>query len=328
MELPIDLPGLGHVNCYALEDADGFTLVDPGLAGDEPWLALLDRLQQVGAKPSDVHTVFVTHSHFDHFGGGHRLQHEFGSRIVTHAAFEALPPGQKELAHGDLPIEEVIELTRKRFETPLPWGGMRQTPTEFADKEEFYRFISARRSQFMAVPDTTDPLADGDHITLAGREWQALFTPGHTDDHLCLFDPTTGVLLSGDHVLPTITPHISGMANAAALQAFFDSLIRIGNIDGALVLPAHGDPFDNIAKRTAEIREHHEERLDKVRATAVDEPWGTVDDHMRQLFSERAWGDMAQSEAFAHLEHLRLTGDLEHRINPKTGEFEYNRAGE
>ena len=33
-----------------------------------------------------------------------------------------------------------------------------------------------------------------------------LHTPGHTEDHLCLFDPTEGVMLSGDHVLPTITP--------------------------------------------------------------------------------------------------------------------------
>ena len=30
-QLPISMPGLGHVNCYALEDEDGFTVVDPGL---------------------------------------------------------------------------------------------------------------------------------------------------------------------------------------------------------------------------------------------------------------------------------------------------------
>ena len=33
MQLPIHLPGLGHVNCYALEDDRGFAVVDPGMPG-------------------------------------------------------------------------------------------------------------------------------------------------------------------------------------------------------------------------------------------------------------------------------------------------------
>ena len=37
MQLPIDMPGLGHVNCYALEDERGIAIVDPGLPGDESW---------------------------------------------------------------------------------------------------------------------------------------------------------------------------------------------------------------------------------------------------------------------------------------------------
>jgi hypothetical protein len=32
-QLPIDMPGLGHVNCYVLEDERGAAIVDPGLAG-------------------------------------------------------------------------------------------------------------------------------------------------------------------------------------------------------------------------------------------------------------------------------------------------------
>ena len=33
MQLPIRMPGLGHVNCYALLDDDGAAVVDPGLPG-------------------------------------------------------------------------------------------------------------------------------------------------------------------------------------------------------------------------------------------------------------------------------------------------------
>ena len=32
-QLPIDMPGLGHTNCYIIEDDRGVALVDPGLPG-------------------------------------------------------------------------------------------------------------------------------------------------------------------------------------------------------------------------------------------------------------------------------------------------------
>ena len=35
---------------------------------------------------------------------------------------------------------------------------------------------------------------------------------------------------------------------------------------------------------------------------------GTVEAYMQRLFKERSWGDMAASETYAHLEHLRILG--------------------
>ena len=86
-------------------------------------------------------------------------------------------------------------------------------------------------------------------MTLARREWVAMHTPGHTADHLCLFDPAEGVLLSGDHVLPTITPHISGIGTSEdPLAEFFASLDRMTELEGVtIVLPAHGHPFADLA---------------------------------------------------------------------------------
>ena len=40
-QLPISLPGLGHVNCYFLEDERGVAIVDPGLPGPQSWRALV-----------------------------------------------------------------------------------------------------------------------------------------------------------------------------------------------------------------------------------------------------------------------------------------------
>ena len=110
--------------------------------------------------------------------------------------------------------------------------------------------LSARFPRLLRVPVPSVRLDDGGPIRLAGRDWVALHTPGHTEDHLCLFDPTDGVMLSGDHVLPTITPHIGGFGPYRdPLACFFASLDKVAahGPDTSICLPAHGHPFTNLA---------------------------------------------------------------------------------
>src|SRR5262249_58318460 len=45
MQLPIWMPGLGHVNTYGLLDERGLAVVDPGLPGPQSWKALKTRLK-------------------------------------------------------------------------------------------------------------------------------------------------------------------------------------------------------------------------------------------------------------------------------------------
>jgi glyoxylase-like metal-dependent hydrolase (beta-lactamase superfamily II) len=168
---------------------------------------------------------------------------------------------------------------------------------------------------FMRTPAPTRRVEEAEVVRLAGRDWVSLHTPGHTADHLCLYDPAEGIVLSGDHVLPTITPHISGLTPGDdPLEEFFQSLDKVAALDGVrLALPAHGHPFEDLAGRTLAIREHHEERLETLRTAAAELGSGTVEELMQRLFKPRSWGQMAESETYAHLEHLRVTGEAESR---------------
>ena len=74
LQLPISFPGLGHVNCYIMEDSRGVALVDPGLPGIRTWRHLKKSLKSIGIPITRVHTVVVTHSHPDHFGQIGRLK--------------------------------------------------------------------------------------------------------------------------------------------------------------------------------------------------------------------------------------------------------------
>ncbi|MDG1988806.1 MAG: MBL fold metallo-hydrolase [Acidimicrobiales bacterium] len=314
LQLPISMPGLGHVNCYALEDTDGFTLVDPGLPSLESWNALGHLLAQLGTDHSRVHTAVVTHSHPDHFGGVHRLRDDHGTRVLTHADFRSVWMDMaidEEMDSGDLDLadDEDLERVRSMMSRPTPWGAIRSAPPA-TELRKWSEMDVTGGSKSWRVPEPSDTVVDGEEVLLGGRTWLAVHTPGHTHDHLCLYDPADGILLSGDHVLPTITPHLNGIGPMDdPLATFFRSLERMKELPGLEhVLPAHGHPFTNVAERVDHIIDHHGERLDVIREAGEDMGSGTVEAFMQRLFKERSWGDMAASETYAHLEHLRILG--------------------
>ena len=314
LQLPISMPGLGHVNCYALEDEEGFALVDPGLPGPESWEALGSRLDAAGIPLRRVHTAIVTHSHPDHFGGADQLREEAGAEVLTHESFRSMVARANDDIDMDLldaSEDELVELWKRRFAEfePTPWGTRREPPPDGAIRRWIVAGDGGRRR--VRGPDPTVRVADDEVVRLARRDWFAVHTPGHTADHLCLYDPEEGVLLAGDHVLPTITPHIAGSTEVDdPLATFFASLEKVAALDGlTCCLPAHGHPFEDLEERCAHIRHHHDDRLDLLRFAADEHVDAPVQEWMKVLFKERSWGEMAASETFAHLEHLRITGD-------------------
>jgi glyoxylase-like metal-dependent hydrolase (beta-lactamase superfamily II) len=331
MQLPIQMPGLGHVNMYCLLDSEGAAVVDPGLPGDASWEAIGDRLRQADLKVSDVHTVVVTHSHPDHFGGAARFRAENGCKVIAHAAFNVFsrrphePHLEVSVEHlpGRLPQgerrepEAVPERDAQEDITPpwqrgrTPWGSEPQKPSP--EQLERWERMRASGSAGSMMPRLTHTVRHGSTIRLAGRDFLVWHTPGHTADHVCLHDPDEGLFLAGDHVLPSITPHISGLGDVAdPLQAFYDSLDRVAEIEGVQrCLPAHGHPFDDLAARATAIKSHHADRLERLKAISKRLGPATVREFSEELFHPRNWGSMAESETFAHLEHLRLRREAE-----------------
>ena len=351
MQLPIWMPGLGHVNMYGLLDDRGLAVVDPGLPGPSSRKAMKQRLKTAGFKLSDVHTVIVTHSHPDHFGGAGRIRKETGAELVAHRSFTTwslsessrrnhLPTEQEEreaeqiaaaaaqaldLASEEIPTvddhEDDYEGDPLRDDpTPeynahmvawggeTPWGGSKHPMPKFTRRMA----IRAMRMLF-APPDPSRRVRHAERVELAGREWVSVHTPGHTIDHLCLYDPEYGLLISGDHVLPSITPHVSGVGNGAdALKSYIQTLDLVAALDGVkLGLPAHGHPFDDVPGRVAAIKEHHEERMELIKRASEAIGPATVQQLSHEIFPRKHWGVMAESETFAHLEHMVLEGEAE-----------------
>jgi glyoxylase-like metal-dependent hydrolase (beta-lactamase superfamily II) len=332
LQLPIEFTGLGHVNTYALTDSKGVALVDVGMPGNATWDALGARLKTAGLRLRDVHTVVVTHSHPDHFGAAGRLVHDVGAQLITERRFQTWfdpqhhhtdardtaaggPAGDggddagDDAGDGAGPAPDDTGYVDVFSGTP--WGGA-PLPRQRGQRVMVFAARHGLLRRFRP-PVPTRRVVSGERVSLGGRQWTCVHTPGHTRDHLCLLDPESGVLMSGDHVLPSITPHVSGVTGAADALADYlaslDALRHIGPV--TTVLPAHGHPFHNLEQRLGEIEEHHQERLAEIRKIAGEEGALSVVEFSRRMFRKSHWGLMAESETYAHLEHLRLGGKAE-----------------
>ena len=118
-----------------------------------------------------------------------------------------------------------IERMRELFRRPKPWGGRWSPPPD--DELRIFAKMGRKSSRRFSLPEPSITVVDRGVVRLARREWIAVHTPGHTSDHLCLYDPEERLFISGDHVLPTITPHIAAATGAGwdrTMALFCDNL--------------------------------------------------------------------------------------------------------
>jgi len=152
------------VNTVVLREADSsITLVDTGLR----WATgrILAGLAAVGARPSDVHRIIVTHAHVDHVGSLGRVLRETGAAVLSHER-EAVY-----LRDGRTPRTHQPSTAARVFARLAP----RKLPKVLV-AEEF---------------------RDGDVLKGGLR---VVHTPGHTPGHVSLLHQPSGVLITGDAV--------------------------------------------------------------------------------------------------------------------------------
>ena len=295
--IALPLPfALRSVNAYLVE-GDGAAIVDCGLHTESAERALIDGLAQAGLAPKDVRDVFVTHLHPDHIGMAGWLE-KAGARVRMHAP-EA--EAARAMWFG----------ARERIDIAVTWFREHGMPEKVLEGMADAWLGTAARVDPIARIDTA---RDGEVIELAGRRFQLVWTPGHTDYHAVLVDLDERVLVAGDHVLPRITPNIGlyPYGREDPLGDFIAALERVSTLDVRRVLPAHGEPFDDLVGRAREIIAHHRARLEVVREALT----GTVRTayelatslfpNLRSPHEER----FAIAETLAHLRHLELRGQV------------------
>jgi glyoxylase-like metal-dependent hydrolase (beta-lactamase superfamily II) len=305
LPLPLRDSPLGHVNTYLVRADDGYLLVDCGWDTADTLHALEGHLRALDIRLPDVKHLVVTHIHPDHYGLAGRL------REISNAdlSFHRLERLYIESRYAD--ADELLGEMRE-------WLRLNGTPD--AELDRLYRgSMSMLERVQLAFPDRT---LDGGEVIPCGRfAFKVLWTPGHAAGHICLYDAREKVLLSGDHVLPHITPAIGLNVRTASnpLADYMDSLRLVGKLEAELVLPGHGEPFRGLPERTEEILAHHQRRLDEVLDILGKRPGQAFSGYTvaAQIAwsRRRTWDDLsgfeqrlAVTEALAHIELLHARG--------------------
>jgi glyoxylase-like metal-dependent hydrolase (beta-lactamase superfamily II) len=91
----------------------------------------------------------------------------------------------------------------------------------------------------------------GETLELSGFEWEAIHTPGHTIDSICLYNASTKTVITGDTVLPG-TMADADKSGGGRLDHYLYGLKKLMKKEIENILPGHDVPVARTGNHTAE----------------------------------------------------------------------------
>jgi glyoxylase-like metal-dependent hydrolase (beta-lactamase superfamily II) len=300
-----DEGGLAFVNAYVIKGTDGYLLVDSGWNIDGAFAALKNGMAEIGSDIKEISQILVTHVHPDHYGMAGRIKKLTGANFMMHHIEKGFIDSR--YVSMDFLINQIDQLL-------LANGVPQKMVTELSKAT-----VGLEQYVVVTYPDRT--LHDNEIITTGLFNFKVIWTPGHSSGHICLYEPEKKIMISGDHVLPTITPNVSVHPQAIEnpLGRYFDSLNELKRLDVDIALPGHENPFYDFQKRIDRILRHHEERNREIVKALADKARTSF-----QIAQEIRWGlkgtweslpdfhkRIAILETLAHLQMMASRGQVD-----------------
>lgn len=309
VQLPLPY-ALRIVNCYLIRGDNGWTILDTGLNTSKArpvWEAAFDSLN---ISPTDIEQIVLTHTHPDHYGMAGWLQAKATNGAVPPVK---MSPREAEMA-GSVWADETESWLA---ESAAHWERCGLGSSE---NEAVIEATRRTRSGTFPHPTRVELVAPNSELMLGNRRCRTLHMPGHSDGQLVFFDEANRLLFCGDHVLMQITPNVSIWPNSEPnpLARYIGSFDELEALDVRVALPGHRAIITDLNGRLAELRSHHEQRLDAtitaVRDACHGRPSASVYEIALKLFKFSKFTihevRFAVAETLAHLDLLANNGRL------------------
>ena len=155
----VDAIGLSNaISVLLIADSDGWVLVDTGVHGSA--LRIQEALASLGAGPSELRCIYLTHHHGDHIGGLPSVRWWATEAEVIASHYEA------QIISGERPPD--------------------------SSSNTLFSFLASRQQLPTSPIDSV--VHEGDSI--AG--FRVISTPGHTNGHTSLLSDRYGLLFTAD----------------------------------------------------------------------------------------------------------------------------------
>jgi len=287
------------INVYLVDCHGAWTLIDTGMNSPESVATLDEVFAQIGIKTQDLSAIIGTHHHVDHFGASgqlrrrshaivhlHAREAERANRMVSYGSMGGMsqrPEGRAFLLSHGFPIEQFSPTGMR----PAWMGTSMYDPVTAPD-----RFID-----------------DGDVIKVGDREFDVIWTPGHSPGHNVIYLRREKVMIVGDHLLPKITPHVGIYADSFGMNPlgdFINSQKKVQKFDVELVLPAHGGVYHDHRHRANQIIEHHQYREAEMLDLIRNRPQ-TAFEIAHQIFGDGRPVSQVMAATFETLAHMEFS---------------------
>lgn len=263
---------------YAVLSAEGVHIIDPGWDAVETQDAWTAFLASQGRSLNDIVTIVITHSHPDHLGFANQLRTLSGAELIM-GRQESVVLNGKSMADVRDAEHNLAQLERWGTPNDVQTGLLQQV-----NLDEHSRAVG---------PD--QEIDDGDELRLGAHTFTAILTPGHTSGHLCFVNRAAGVIITGDHVLPEITPGLGlgSLGESDPLTDYLASLREMKNYDDLEVLPGHEYRFRGLATRSEQIAAHHLKRTRAVSELKDQLGDAPVWEYAKRLPWSRGWENLS-----------------------------------
>jgi glyoxylase-like metal-dependent hydrolase (beta-lactamase superfamily II) len=266
MALPLGIHGVPTVSAYLLRGDGADTLVDCGIAagvdggdpGPDGTAAIAAALGVAGSSLDRLERLVVTHAHIDHFGLAGEVVRRSGGELWMHR-------------RTDLDLAKYAEPDEAIDRRMLMLADHGLYGPELTESSE------GLRDWLPVMPSVGSPsrlLDGGEQFAAGGRTWEIVHTPGHSPGHVCLWNAAERLLCSGDHLLQVVSPPVTFERGFEPdpMGSYLESLDRVRDLAPELVLPGHGTPFRDGARRAEAIAAGKRRRLSQVRELVADRP--------------------------------------------------------